>query len=102
MYIYTTPTITMEIGGVDFEDVEVFRVALKRGNKQFLKELYNGDSGVITESNLIVVTLTQEETAEMGKGDLELQIRMKFKNDSVLATNKVSIKLEDVIDKVII
>ena len=102
MYRYTTPTLPITIDGLDFDDVNLFRIAIEQGNTEILKVVNADDPSVDTEHKTIYVPLTQEETASFKDGMVQIQARIKFENNSVLATNKVSLPVKDVLDEVII
>lgn len=102
MYRYTTPTLPITISDLDFDDVSLFRIAIEQGNIEMLKIVNADDPSVDTEHKTIYVPLTQEETSQFKDGMVQIQARVKFENNSVLATNKVSLPIKDVLDEVII
>lgn len=102
MYRYTTPTLPVTIDGIDFDDVILFRIAIEQGNVEMLKVVNADDPNVDAQHNTIYVPLTQEETATFHDGTVAIQARVKFDNGHVLATNKVSLSVKDVLDEVII
>ena len=102
MYRYTTPTLPITIDGLDFDDVSLFRIAIEQGNTEILKVVNADDPSVDAQHKTIYIPLTQEETASFKDGMVQIQARIKFENNSVLATNKVSLPVKDVLDEVII
>jgi len=100
LYRYTTPTITLTIDDIDFSTVSLWRVAISGKGKRIIKEYEAGDSAIGDDT--LLVTLTQEETASMSAGDVEIQVRMKLSNGAVLATTSARVKLFDVLDKAVI
>ena len=102
MYRYTTPTLPITISDLDFADVDLFRIAIEQGNVEMLKVVEADDPSIDAEHKTIYVPLTQEETASFKDGTVQIQARVKFTNGSVLATNKVSLSVKDVLDEVII
>ena len=100
MYRYTTPTITCELSGVAFDNVDVVRIAVKGTNTLIVREVQSAD---ITDST-VVIKLTQEETANLGEDNdiVSIQARIKYNDGTVQATNKVRTSLLDVLDKVVI
>lgn len=102
MYRYTTPTLPITIDGIDFEEVTLFRVAIEQDDIELLKVINIDDPSVDAERKTIYVSLTQEETASMDDGPVDVQARIKFTNGSVLATNKATLSIKDVLDEVII
>ena len=100
MYTYTTPTITCTLTGVDFASVDYVRIAIKGKNSSIIRSIPIAD--IDTEEGTAVVELTQEETAELGAGQVAIQGRIHYADGSVQATNKVLKTLNEVIDKVVI
>lgn len=100
MYTYTTPTITCTLTGVDFASVDYVRIAIKGKNSSIIRSIPIAD--IDTEEGTAVVELTQEETAELGTGQVAIQGRIHYTDGSVQATNKVLKTLNEVIDKVVI
>lgn len=102
MYRYTTPTLPITLSGIDFSDVIVFRIKIKQGSLELLKEIQAGDPNIDAQNNKIYVPLTQEETASFKGGPVKIQARVKFNNNAVMASNMVSHNMNDVLDEVII
>lgn len=102
MYRYTTPTLPITISDIDFAEVSVFRIAIEQGNVELLKIVDADDPSVDAQHKTIYVPLTQEETAGFKDGTVAVQARLKFLNGSVLATDKVTMPMRDVLDEVII
>lgn len=100
MYTYTTPTITCTLTGVDFASVDYVRIAIKGKNSSIIRSIPIAD--IDTEEGTAVVELTQEETAELGAGQVAIQGRIHYTDGSVQATNKVIKSMSEVIDKVVI
>ena len=108
MYTYTTPTIPCTIKGVlNWDHVSFVRLAIKGQCTKLIREIPIADITVTElEDHTFVgeftVELSQEETAQLKSGILGMQARIKYDDDSVLPTNIVGKRLEDVIDKVVI
>lgn len=102
MYRYTTPTLTLKLEGLDFDEVLLFRVAIEQNKIELLKVVDVSDPGVDAETSTVVVSLTQEETAQFKESPVAIQVRVKLANGKVLATNKVKKMVSDVLDEVII
>ena len=102
MYRYTTPTLPITISDINFADVVLFRVAIEQGSTEMLKIIESSDSSVDAQNKTVYVPLTQEETAQFKDGMAQVQVRVKFANDAVLATNKAKVSVNDVLDEVII
>lgn len=102
MYRYTTPTLPITIEDVDFDEVELFRIAIQKGNCEMLFIVEAGDGRIDASTNTILLSLTQEETARLTDGMGYLQVRIKYNSGAVMATTKARITINDVIDEVII
>lgn len=100
MYTYTTPTITCTLTGVDFASVDYVRIAIKGKNSSIIRVIPVAD--IDTEEGTAVVELTQEETTELGAGQVAIQGRIHYTDGSVQATNKVLKTMSEVLDKVVI
>ena len=102
MYRYTTPTLPLTISGIDFADVDLFRVSIEQKDVELLKVVEADDPRVDAQHKTIYVPLTQAETASFHAGTVAIQVRVKFENGAVLATEKVSLSVKSVLDEVII
>lgn len=101
MYRYTTPTIPCSLQDVAFEQVELVRIAISGKNSLIVREIPATD---FDNTGTASVELTQEETAGLGTDNdtVQIQARIKYKDGTVQATNKVRCALLDVLDKVVI
>lgn len=99
MYTYTTPTITCTLDGIEFEQVDIVRIAVK-GKTEIVKIVNATD--IDTETGETSISLTQEETAQLGKGQIAIQARIRYVDGTVQATNKVLKEMNEVLDKVVI
>ena len=102
LYQFTTPVIPLHITGIDFEDVDIFRVAIEGPGTQLIKVVSSDAETVDSGTNTLYITLTQEETANLGEGYAYFQVRMLTYSGAVIATNKVVRNIESVIDEVVI
>lgn len=100
MFTYTTPSITCTLKKVDFTHVDYVRVAVKSSNESIVREIPVSD--IDTVNGVVVVTLTQQETAALGAGQIGIQARIHYEDGSVQPTNKIFKKMEDALDKVVI
>ena len=100
MYTYTTPTITCKLNGLEFSQVEFVRIAIKGINKKLIKVVPVEDFD--TETGETSISLTQEETAALGAGQVEIQARVKYLDGNVQPTNKIKKTMNEIIDKVVI
>jgi len=102
MYQYTTEAMILVIEGIDFADVDSFRVKIRGTRGEILKTISASSSVVDAEENTVKVALTQEETASLGRGYSQVQVRIITDDSDVLATNKVKTKVDSVLDEVVI
>lgn len=100
-YTYTTPTLPLKIKNLDFTLVDFFRVKIV-GNKDFLFVIDADSENVDAAHSIIYVDLTQEQTKELEEGTAEIQVRFKYLNGKVDATNIKKVSIDDVLDKEII
>ena len=102
MYQGTTPSIVFEIKNYDLTSAKVY-VSFKQTGKDVLTKTdvqvgYDNDTQIST----IVCPLTQEETLDMKRGGVIVQIRFIYENGQAYATNKKSLEMNDVIYPVVI
>lgn len=102
MYRYTTPTLTLNIKGIDFTNVSVFRVAIEQNCVEMLKEIPVSSDAVDAEQKTVTVELTQEETASMSVGMVNIQVRLVLTNGRVVASNIANVPLRAVLDEVVV
>lgn len=102
MYRYTTPTLPITIEGVNFAQVDHFRIAIEKGNTELLYVINANDERVDAQHKTINLALTQEETALFSEGYAQIQVRIRYTGGSVQATEIGSISINDVLDEVII
>lgn len=102
MYRYTTPTIPITISGLNFADVQLFRVKLEQGQTELLKIIDVSDPSVNQNKRTINLTLTQEETASFKIGKADIQVRVLFRSGEVQATKKAKVSVNEVLDGVVI
>lgn len=99
MYTYTTPTIPCKLKNLDFTYVDYVRIAIYSERAQIVRQV---PASEFDENGVVLVQLTQEETAAFGEGCITIQCRIRFQDGSVLPTKKIKTTMEDVIDKVVI
>ena len=99
---YTTPTLPLTIDDIDFSEVSVFRVSIEQDKIELLKVINGNDPHVDADHKTIYVPLTQEETASFCEGYVAIQVRFKYNNNSIDATDIVNEPIERVLDEVII
>lgn len=102
MHRYTTPTIQITIDDVDFSNVDVFRIAIEKGQKSLLFVVPADDARVDAQHKTINIELTQEESASFNEGFVLVQARIKYTNGKIQATDMARLNVADVLDEVII
>lgn len=100
MYTYTTPTITCTLEGVEWSQVDYVRIAVESKKFELVRVVPVAD--IDTETGETSIVLTQEETAQLGKGQVAIQARVRYADGTVQATNKVLRDMNEVLDKVVI
>ena len=100
MYTYTTPTITCTLAGAELSQVDHVRIAIDGAKSKLVRIIPVAD--IDTETGEVIVKLTQEETAALGKGQVYIQARIRYKDGTVQGTNKVCKDMDDALDKVVI
>ena len=85
----TTPTITLYINNrnIDFNDVDLFQIAITQGNVEVVHDT-NDESGIVIDPDKksLSLRLTQEETFMFKEGEADIQVRIKYKDGDVAAT----------------
>lgn len=102
MYRFTTPTIPITISGLNFSDVQLFRIKIEQGQTYLLKIINASDPSVDQNKRTINLTLTQEETASFKIGTADIQVRVLFTSGEVQATKKAKVSVKEVLDGVVI
>lgn len=100
MYTYTTPSITCTFTGLEFSQVDYVRIAVESKRHEILRVVPIAD--IDTETGNATIKLTQEETANLGTGQVAIQARVKYLDGTVQATNKVLRDMKAVLDEVVI
>lgn len=92
MYRGTTPTLYLELETeLDLSDVTEMWVTFKSPTVEVTKSL----SEVIFDSttNVITVTLSQEETLKLYNGKADVQVRLKTSTDLAYATDIAGVEI---------
>lgn len=98
MYQGTTPAIPFTIKGYDLSDATVYITFFNNNNlmtKSGEDVETSYDEG--TETSTIVCKLTQQETLDLKRGSVRVQIRFIYENGEAYATNKAVIEVNDVL-----
>lgn len=81
----TTPTITVNVDGIDFEDVSHWYISIKQGSYVLTKT--EDDIELKEDEHVAEVPLSQEETLNLRSGMAEIQIRLSLKDGSKVASD---------------
>lgn len=98
MYIATTPHLTFTLG-IDTQNIKTLRLSFCQLNNVFLTLT---EDDVAMTGNNVDVTFTQEQTFLFTNGTVYAQFRVKLNDDTVEASNIVSIDVEKVFNKEIL
>lgn len=98
MYIATTPHLTFTLG-IDTQNIKTLRLSFYQANRV---RLTLTEDDVNMTGNNVDVTFTQEQTFLFDNGIAYAQFRVKLNDDTVEASNIVSIDVEKVFDKEIL
>lgn len=102
MYRGTTPTLYLELDTeLELADnIAEMWVTFKSPSVEVTKTF---DEVIFdAETNKITVTLTQEETLKFYKGDTEVQVRIRTKDDLAYATDIATIDIEKILKEGVI
>lgn len=100
MYTYTTPTITCTLTGIEFSQLDYVRIVVESKRCELVRTIPASD--IDSETGVASIKLTQEETAQLGKGQVKIQARVRYLDGTVQATNKVLRDMKGVLDEVVI
>lgn len=101
MYRGTTPTLYLELEtDLELEEVAEMWVTFKTPSVEVTKTL---DEIIIdTETNVVTVTLTQEDTLSLYRGIAEVQVRIRMNSDLAYASEIAQIDVEKVLKEGVI
>lgn len=71
MYRGTTPTLKVQIKGVDLSDFSGIYITIKQKNTEITKQGYE----IVVENDVIYAPLTQEDTLKLNRGYAYVQMR---------------------------
>lgn len=96
MYRGTTPQIKLKLDAdIDFSDVVALWVTFKSCNASVTITKTLEEVTIFDEANEIRVDLTQEETLELKKGPVMVQVRFRNLSDKAYATSIAKFSLEN-------
>ena len=96
----TTPTLTMQLPGeVSVEDVSSAIVSIEQSGKEKITKTFPNITKD-AEANTLAVTLTQEESLSLSaRSQAFVQLKVKTKNKTVLASFPMPMVVTDIINE---
>lgn len=92
MYRGTTPTLYLELETeIDLSDVSEMWVTFKSPTVEITKTL--NEVAFDSETNVITVVLSQEETLQLYNGKADVQVRLRTEDDLAYATDIVDVEI---------
>ena len=92
----TTPTVSLTVTDFEIKDTDKIHLYFSQGGKMRFKKV---SPEVIIDGNEVRVTLTQEDTFKLKKGE-EVKIKFRLKADeTVLASGEIFAEVDDVDDE---
>lgn len=97
MYRVTTPEHTFTLPE-SISSYKVVQIAYRQSSFKLVKTYEDGEasSGMSISGNIVIVSLTQEETKKFKKGDASVQVRALTSNDKAVASKQFLFTIEDV------
>lgn len=101
MYRGTTPTIILNVRtNLDLKDVSECHVMI-RSDEGYTSILYD-DVRLDTEKKIITFQMSQEDTLRFEVGRIKIQVKMKLKNGSVIASKIINTEMKKSLEEIII
>lgn len=92
MYRGTTPTLYLELDTeLDLTNIAEMWVTFKSPTVELTKTF--SEVAFDTETNVITVTLSQEETLKLFNGIVDVQVRLRTQSDLAYATDIVGVEI---------
>lgn len=92
MYRGTTPTLYLELDTeLDLSNVAEMWITFKSPTVEITKTL--NEVAFDAETNVITVTLSQDETLQLYNGKADVQVRLKTSDDLAYATDIVDVEI---------
>lgn len=94
----TTPTVKIRIRGMPVEELRNIYITFQQGTKEITKE----NQDITLEEEYLLVTLSQQETLDLARGSILVQVRAITSTGLAVASPIKSLKMEDILlDRVI-
>ena len=94
----TTPTLRINVKGVEVDKLTSIYLTLKQGNV----ELEKTNVEIDTENNRLIVDLSQEETLMFDAGGIKVQFRAILENGRAVASNIVLSNMNEILKEGVI
>lgn len=92
MYRGTTPTLYLELDTeLDLTNIAEMWVTFKSPTVELTKTF--SEVAFDTETNVITVTLSQEETLQLFNGTVDVQVRLRTQSNLAYATDIVGVEI---------
>lgn len=89
----TTPTIVINVKGIDMTEISEWYITVAQDNVQITKT----NEDIEIEDTLIKMPLTQQETMRFKSGEVSVQIRAKTTEDVVIASGIQTIDIDRIL-----
>ena len=89
----TTPTIVINIKGIEMSDIATWYVTLAQDSMQITKT----NEDITIEDTLIKMPLTQQETMKFKSGEVSVQIRAVTTDDVVIASGIQTLDIDRIL-----
>lgn len=90
----TTPTIKLNVSGVDIETISDWYITVEQDAYQITK---TNDDIEFFENGLLQIYLSQEETLNLHKGDVQVQIRAVTVDGARIASDIQECGVEEIL-----
>lgn len=102
MYRGTTPVIILNIKNehFDMDNIKLCHVTIESENG--LNKIVYENPTIVAEDKRIMVQMTQEETLKFDVGFIKIQMKIKLQNDSVISSQIVRTRLNEILEEEVI
>lgn len=90
----TTPALLIRVKGIEFKNIKRIIVTIRQ--KNVLLD-YEDQLSVNKDGNSITVYMSQEETLRLKSGSAQLQVRMLLLDETAVASNIVSVNVDEIL-----
>lgn len=90
----TTPAFQIRVKGIEFKNIKRIIVTIKQKTVQLD---YEERLSVNRDGNAVTVYMTQEETLKLKSGSAQLQVRILLLDGTAVASNIVSVNVDEIL-----